>query len=277
MNKSKLLIAGFIGLVGFSACKTNKVVVNASTEVKPKKENQIMTTESGLKVEILEKGAGKKPNVGDKVTVHYTGKLTNDTVFDSSVNRGTPFSFQLGVGQVIRGWDEGIGMLEEGTKARLTIPAELGYGNRAAGSIPPNSTLIFDVELLKVIEKINPKPYDIAGKTVLKTASGLEYVKLNTTDGVQAAAGKNVKVHYTGYFEDGKIFDSSVSRGEPIDFPLGKGYVIPGWDEGIALLKVGEKARLIIPYQLAYGEAGRPGAIPPKATLIFDVELIEVK
>jgi FKBP-type peptidyl-prolyl cis-trans isomerase len=95
--------------------------------------------------------------------------------------------------------------------------------------------------------------------------------------GVKAEAGKNVKVHYTGYLQDGKKFDSSVERGEPIEFPLGKGNVIKGWDEGIALLHTGEKARLVIPYQLAYGEQGYPGAIPPKATLIFDVELVEVK
>ena len=94
---------------------------------------------------------------------------------------------------------------------------------------------------------------------------------------MQAEAGKTVKVHYTGYLTDGKKFDSSVERGEPIAFPLGMGNVIKGWDEGIALMKTGEKARLIIPYQLAYGEQGYPGAIPPKATLIFDVELVEVQ
>ncbi|MCL4816831.1 MAG: FKBP-type peptidyl-prolyl cis-trans isomerase [Flavobacteriales bacterium] len=100
---------------------------------------------------------------------------------------------------------------------------------------------------------------------------------VNTNEqGSKAEKGKTVSVHYTGYFEDGKIFDSSVERGEPIAFSLGVGRVIPGWDEGISLLKVGEKARLIIPYQLAYGEQGYPGAIPPKATLIFDVELVKV-
>lgn len=272
MQNIKIGILGLSLVAALASCSTTKPV--AKTDSKPKKE--IMTTASGLQVEILERGTGKKPNAGDKVTVHYTGKLTNDTVFDSSVKRGQPFSFQLGVGQVIKGWDEGIAMLEEGTKAKLTIPAELGYGARNMGTIPANSTLIFDVELIKVMEKITPKPYDIAGKEIKKTATGLQYVITNAATGAQASAGKTVKVHYTGYFEDGKIFDSSVSRGEPIEFPLGKGYVIPGWDEGIALLKVGEKARLIIPYQLAYGEAGRPGAIPPKSNLIFDVELVDV-
>ncbi len=110
-----------------------------------------------------------------------------------------------------------------------------------------------------------------------KTASGLYYILEQPGTGEQAVAGKTVSVHYTGVLVSGKKFDSSRDRGQPIDFPLGQGAVIKGWDEGIALLKVGGKAKLIIPYQLAYGEQGYPGAIPPKATLIFDVELMEVK
>ena len=96
-------------------------------------------------------------------------------------------------------------------------------------------------------------------------------------DAVKAEAGKTVSVHYTGYFENGDIFDSSVQRGKPLDFQLGKGQVIKGWDEGISLMKVGDKLKLLIPYQLAYGEQGYSGAIPAKSNLIFDVELIDVK
>lgn len=108
----------------------------------------------------------------------------------------------------------------------------------------------------------------------VKTASGLYYIMEQEGAGKQAVAGDTVSVHYTGVLTTGKKFDSSRDRGKPIDFPLGQGAVIKGWDEGIALLKVGGKAKLIIPYQLAYGEQGYPGAIPPKATLIFDVELM---
>ena len=111
----------------------------------------------------------------------------------------------------------------------------------------------------------------------MKTASGLEYIEVEAGTGAQAAAGKTVAVHYTGKFQDGKVFDSSVSRGEPIEFTLGKGMVIKGWDEGIALMKVGGKAQLIIPPALAYGERGAGGAIPPNSTLVFDVELVSVK
>ncbi len=111
----------------------------------------------------------------------------------------------------------------------------------------------------------------------MKTTSGLEYVETLAGTGAQAKAGDTVRVHYTGKFLDGKVFDSSVSRGEPLEFPLGKGRVIKGWDEGIALMKVGGKAILTIPPQLAYGESGAGGAIPPNATLIFDVELVGIK
>lgn len=110
-----------------------------------------MQTDSGLTyVEIVE-GTGKAAEKGKKVSVHYRGTLTDGTVFDSSYERGQPITFTLGVGQVIAGWDEGISLMKEGGKAILTIPAYLGYGDRGAGDvIPPNATLVFDVELLKV-------------------------------------------------------------------------------------------------------------------------------
>lgn len=113
--------------------------------------------------------------------------------------------------------------------------------------------------------------------TATKTASGLYYIMEREGTGDQAVAGKTVSVHYNGTLANGKKFDSSYDRQQPIEFPLGQGMVIPGWEEGIALLKVGGKAKLIIPYNLAYGEQGRPPIIPGKANLIFDVELMGVK
>ncbi|GMV35377.1 MAG: putative FKBP-type peptidyl-prolyl cis-trans isomerase [Anaerolineales bacterium] len=110
----------------------------------------------------------------------------------------------------------------------------------------------------------------------MKTASGLEYIEIEAGMGAQAESGKTVHVHYTGKFQNGQVFDSSIPRGEPLSFQLGAGRVIKGWDEGIALMKVGGKAQLIIPPHLGYGERGAGGVIPPNATLVFDVELVDV-
>ncbi len=110
-----------------------------------------------------------------------------------------------------------------------------------------------------------------------KTESGLRYKMINKGSGKKAENGKTVSVHYSGSLENGKVFDSSYTRKKPIEFPLGQGNVIEGWDEGIALLQVGDKARFIIPSHLGYGAQGAGGVIPPNATLIFDVELMEVK
>lgn len=110
-----------------------------------------------------------------------------------------------------------------------------------------------------------------------KTDSGLEYVITEKGNGELAAAGSRIKVHYTGSLEDGTKFDSSLDRGEPFTFELGAGMVIKGWDEGFTLLHVGDKAILKIPPHLGYGERGAGGVIPPNATLIFDIELLEVK
>lgn len=110
-----------------------------------------------------------------------------------------------------------------------------------------------------------------------KTESGLRYQIIQNGNGTQAEKGKTVSVHYKGSLIDGTVFDSSYKRNSPIDFPLGMGHVIQGWDEGIALLKVGDKARFVIPSYLGYGAQGAGGVIPPNATLIFDVELMDVK
>jgi FKBP-type peptidyl-prolyl cis-trans isomerase FkpA len=122
----------------------------------------------------------------------------------------------------------------------------------------------------------NAAPTKVSGKPVT-TASGLQYWEIKKGSGAEAVAGKNVSVHYTGWLTDGKEFDSSRDRGEPIEFILGAGRVIKGWDEGVTGMKVGGKRQLRIPPQLAYGQRGFSPVIPPNATLIFDVELVRVK
>ncbi|MGV6826817.1 MAG: FKBP-type peptidyl-prolyl cis-trans isomerase [bacterium] len=111
-----------------------------------------MMTDSGLKYEELQEGGGDVAQPGNRVSVHYTGWLTDGSKFDSSVDRNQPFQFNLGAGQVIRGWDEGVAGMKVGGKRKLTIPSQLGYGASGAGGvIPPNATLVFEVELLEIL------------------------------------------------------------------------------------------------------------------------------
>lgn len=233
-------------------------------------------TASGLKYIVVSKGRGIKVDTGMNVTIHYTGYLEDGKVFLSSLDDDEPLTLPIGKGKVFKGWDEGLTYLYVGDKARIFVPYDLGFGEKANGSIPAKSNLIFDVEIIKAEIPVATVSYDVQGKDTNTTASGLKYIIVKEGTGIQAASGNTVKVHYTGYFTNGTIFDSSVERGEPIEFVLGAGNVIKGWDEGIALLKVGGKARLIIPYSLGYGENDFY-TIPGKSTLIFDVELVDAK
>jgi len=128
----------------------------ATLQETPKQEDaepmaDTVTTDSGLQYEEIKEGVGATPQKGQTVVVHYTGTLEDGTKFDSSRDRGQPFSFKIGVGQVIPGWDEGVGSMKVGGRRKLIIPPDLGYGARGAGGvIPPNATLIFDVELLRI-------------------------------------------------------------------------------------------------------------------------------
>jgi FKBP-type peptidyl-prolyl cis-trans isomerase len=231
-------------------------------------------TPSGLKYKVLSKGSGStKPGPTDKVQVHYTGWTSDGKMFDSSVSRGRPATF--GLNQVIKGWTEGLQLMVEGEKTRFWIPGNLAYGDRPTRPGAPAGTLVFDVELLSIVKPI-PAPDDVAAAPAdaKKTASGLAYKVLTAGSGESPTAEDTVEVHYTGWTTDGKMFDSSVMRGQTATFPL-RG-VIKGWTEGVALMKVGEKTRFWIPGGLAYGDKPtRPGA--PSGMLVFDIELIGIK
>ncbi len=137
-------------------------------------------------------------------------------------------------------------------------------------------TLLVAVMLAFAQKSSTAGPTKVTGAAT-KTASGLEYWDIKVGTGAVAQAGQHVKVDYTGWLTNGKKFDSSVGTGRPFDFMLGGGQVIKGWDEGVAGMKVGGKRQLRIPPDLAYGAAGYPPVIPPNSTLIFDVQLVDVK
>jgi FKBP-type peptidyl-prolyl cis-trans isomerase len=235
-------------------------------------------TPSGLASKVITPGKGKDhPAATDKVKVHYTGWMKDGQMFDSSVARGEPITF--GLDQVIKGWTEGVQLMVVGEKRRLWIPAAMAYGDKPARSGMPSGPLTFDVELIEILKATPPPPVpeDVkkAPATATKTKSGLAYRVLTKGTGKKHPKGTDqVEVHYTGWTTDGKMFDSSVTRGETITFPLDK--VIKGWTEGVQLMVEGEKARFWIPADMAYGDKPtRPGA--PSGMLVFDIELVKIK
>lgn len=232
-----------------------------------------ITTASGLRYVITKRNPkGKKPEKGNKIEAHYTGTLVDGKKFDSSRDRNQTFSFTLGKGQVIAGWDEGFSYLREGETATLIIPASLGYGSSDMGDIPPNSTLIFDVELVKVIKPIPYTAYSGKGKDTVKLSSGLKYIVIKPGNPKLKVKNFNTaEVYYAGYFTNGKKFDGNFGGFDPFKLNVKQPGVIPGWVEMLSLMNSGMKVRAIIPPSLAYGPKGYGHIIPPNSTLIFDM------
>ncbi len=232
-------------------------------------------TASGLAYTVLVPGTGTvHPDPHDRVKVHYSGWTTDGKMFDSSLTRGHASTFPLN--RVIAGWTEGLQLMVVGDKIRLWIPEALAYGSKPG---KPAGMLVFDVELIEIEEQPAPAPAPTTPPDVSrppasasKTRSGLRYRLLDKGSGTEhPKATSVVKVHYSGWTTDGKMFDSSLTRGRPSSFPLNR--VIAGWTEGLQLMVVGDKMRLWIPEALAY--KGRPGK--PAGMLVFDVELIEIE
>lgn len=229
-------------------------------------------TPSGVTVKILKKGPGTdKPIEGAKVEVNYTGWAADGKMFDSTIVRGEPAKFPLGAG-VPKGLVEGVLAMSKGDQARLWVPEEVAATGRPGG---PKGMLVFDIELVSFENPPPPieAPPDVAAPPAdaQKTATGLAYkVLAKGTGTTHPGPTSRVKVHYTGWTTDGKMFDSSVQRGEPTEF--GVGGVIAGWTEGLQLMVAGEKTRFWIPVELAY--QNKPGR--PAGMLVFDVELLEI-
>ncbi len=264
----------------------------------------------GIYYQINEEGRGRKPQAGDYVMVKYVGRLTSGKVFDQS-EPNDPFVFQLGYRQVIKGWEAGMPFFNVGSKGSLYIPAAMAYGKRGVGNlVPPNTPLIFDIELLRIM---NFEEYDTymveleekerlayeqhmkdqfkADKKIIqeyalsqklrtkRTKSGLSYAITKKGKGAKAKKGDILSVHYEGYLVDGTIFDSSFG-GAPYPVTLGRGKVIAGWEEGLQFFNKGCEGWLLLPSKRAYGPRAieEDGiSIPPNAVLAFKIKVEGIK
>ena len=256
------------------------------------KDKDIKIYKSGLRYLDEKKGEGREAKLDNLLAVNYRAWIIHDStnLYDDWSRDTTKFpylvgdsyarkqiiKFNLGENAFINGLDEGLLGMKAGGKRIIIIPSKLAYGKQGMGPIPPNSDLKVEVELLDVKDRIIAQMWDVDPAKMKTTESGLRYAIIKKGEGEFPSNGNAVMINYTGYLEDSTKFDSSVEREEPLEFVVGTKQVIDGLDEGVKLLRVGGKARLILPPTIAYGNVALP-KIPANSTLIFDIELLDVK
>ncbi len=286
MKKIELILI-VIFLFSISSCRTTK-------------RTSKHTTKTGIQYKFVDKNKkARQPKVDDFIFLDVEYLINDSLLFESKVlNSDLKINFiePIYEGDV----NEGLALMHEGDSLIFWIDANKFY-EKNMGSVPAyvkeKDMIEFRVRMNKISSPDEDKKQSDTKNKVLKdeedrklqaylkenkiktkpTESGLYFIETEKGRGVRATKGKTVVVHYTGYFLDGTKFDSSADRNEPFEFELGAGRVIAGWDEGIALMDVGDKATLIIPSKIAYGERGAGGSIPPFSPIIFDVELLKVK
>ena len=222
---------------------------------------------SGLASKVIAPGTGRThPAPNDLVIVQYTEWKADGSMVDSTQLRGKAPQFR--VNRAIPGMAEGLGLMVQGEKRRLWVPESLAF----KGQREPKGMLVFDIELVSILNLDAPADVKAPPADAKRTASGLAYKVLTAGSGARhPGPGSTVTVHYTGWTTDGKMFDSSVAKGMPISFELGN--VIKGWTEGVQLMVEGEKMRFWIPDTLAYKDQPQR----PQGMLVFDIELISFK
>lgn len=250
------------------------------------------------------KGTGVAPEPGNYATIHFTVSLLDGQQLFTTHESGEAIDFQVGSGFENPGFNKVVERMNVGGISEAVVPCAMAFGAQGIGQVvPPFTPLFYQIELIGTItkeqfemkqaeeeakqqaEQLKKDQEEMAGiqkfmkdNNIKATArpSGLVYVETLAGTGRIPGAGQKIKVHYTGKLINGTKFDSSFDRNEPIELTLGQGQVIPGWEEGLALMKEGGKATLIIPSKLGYGPTGFQNVIPPNATLIFDVELVQI-
>lgn len=264
----------------------------------------------GLYYTIEKEGKGESPKARDYVKIRYTGKLLNGKVFDQS-KEGESFVFQLGYRIVIQGWEKGIPLFPVGSKGKLYVPPHLAYGKAGLGSIPSEAPLVYELEILEILdaqaydnymieqEKKERKAYEAHVRNQFKrdkkliheyaadhklrtkrTPSGMSYAITKKGKGATAKSGDQLAVHYEGFLLSDEKFDSSYDKKEPYRFTLGKRKVIKGWDEGLQYFNKGSEGWLLIPSKFAYGRMSieeENVSIPADAVLIFKIKVIDIE
>ena len=299
-NHFLLLVFGWMALSAAVAQPGNPI----SLENYLRQNNlQTKSTPDGLHYLTEQTGSGVSPKEGDYVLLGYQAMLLDSTVFDESES-GNPLVFQVGNREVIKGLDLGVQLIKKGGKATLFIPASLGYMQYGIeGSVPPDSPLAYEVELLDVMDfdqydrymreleerertefEHNKKAQfntdlrlidDYAAVNKLRTkrtASGLSYVITKSGKGALAKKGNHLKINYEGYFLDGKLFEASE---KPFEFMLGGARVVEGWEEGLQFFSKGSEGWLLVPSKLGYGPMS-VNEIPANSVLIFKIKVLDI-
>jgi len=242
--------------------------------------NNITTepTWTGLYYIEQDTGSGNNPEYYDTVVLEYRVSRLDGFLLESSENYGSPYIFPLFNNSVIYGLSEAVSYMKPGTSAKAIIPSKIALGGIAYEEIPPFTTLIYDLELIEIRPGIPVEPVNTDTLTLNTTSSGFAYYILKEdTTGKIVASWDYVVMHYTGYLTNGHIFFSTKKRNITYTtFFANDEYLPSGLKEGLVLMKEGEKFRFIIPPNLAYGEHGIYPNIPPNATLIYDVEVLEI-
>lgn len=264
--------------------------------------NQLATQVSpeGLHYSIAKNGSGKMPAKGDYALVKYRAMLLDSSVFDQTPE-GDPLVFQVGNHEVIKGLDHGIQLLKKGSVATFFMPPSLGYQQYGEGAVPPNAALLFEVELLDVmnfdqydqymrdLDKREQAAYEAhrkaqfehdlkaieefaqaKGLILRRTNTGLSYGLTKTGKGTPPKPGTKVKVAYVGSLLDGTVFDQSDS----FEFTLGAAKVIEGWEEGLQYFSPGAEGWLLVPSKMAYGPV-TVGKVPPNSVLVFKIKMLK--
>ncbi len=298
----KLIIVALVAFATGAFAQTKPATAKKkSTSQHSAEEKGLKTTPTGLKYKFLVDKPGKTAQIGEILIFDMVLKTSQDSVLRNTFKEGKPVSALVQPSPYKGSLEEAFVMLSDGDSAFFLVNADSLFAKSIKQPMPPfiekGSNLRFTIKAKKVsTQEELKKEHEMAQQKQIeqedvlikeyiaknnlqaqKTPTGLYYVVTEKGTGKQAVAGDSVKVHYTGKLLDGKVFDSSVQRGVPFEFQLGRGMVISGWDEGIALMKVGEKGTLLIPSTLGYGARGAGGAIPPNSILIFDVELVGTK